>query len=66
MTRSCSAFRMKSDIDGNSNRGIVAILLLLKGILCAGYFELFDLLHHLRPGLQKDRRLRVVALAFLF
>ena len=44
---------MKSDIDGNSNRGIVAILLLLKGILCAGYFELFDLLHHLRPGLQK-------------
>ena len=40
---------MKSDIDGNSNRGIVAILLLLKGILCAGYFELFDLLHHLRP-----------------
>ena len=57
---------MKSDIDGNSNRGIVAILLLLKGILCAGYFELFDLLHHLRPGLQKDRRLRVVALAFLF
>ena len=42
-------FRMKSDIDGNSNRGIVAILLLLKGILCAGYFELFDLLHHLRP-----------------
>ena len=46
---------MKSDIDGNSNRGIVAILLLLKGILCAGYFELFDLLHHLRPGLQKDR-----------